>query len=72
MVAHSHAFLLEAEAAELLRLSPRTLQRLRQEGGGPRFRRLGARRRGRIVYAADDLIAWADARAVSSTSEPAR
>lgn len=49
-------FLLEVEAADLLRLSERTLQRRRQTGAGPEFRRLGRR----VVYARCDLLAWAD------------
>lgn len=48
-----------AEAAQLLRISARTLERLRLIGGGPRFRAHGRR----ILYARDDLMAWSDARA---------
>ena len=62
-----HAFLLETEAAELLRISKRTLQRHRQAGTGPAYRRLG----GRVVYARIDLFAWADACTQRSTAEPA-
>ncbi len=51
-----HDFLLEEEAADLLRLSRRTLQRHRQAGTGPAYRRLG----GRVVYARADLIAWVE------------
>ncbi len=59
-------FLTTDESAELLRLSPRTLEKLRVLGGGPRFRKLGAR----VVYAVDDLSTWADSRAFGMTSDP--
>ena len=59
-------YLTEQEAARLLRVSTRTLQRWRREGGGPRYRRLGPRR---IVYAGADLDAFADGRAFANTSQ---
>lgn len=59
------SYLTQPEAAEHLRLSPRTLERMRLEGNGPRFRRFGRR----VVYATEDLRTWADARAFHSTSE---
>ena len=54
------------EAALFLRLSPRTLEKQRVLGGGPRFRKFGAR----VVYARSDLRAWADSRSYSMTSDP--
>jgi len=59
-------FLNNEEAARFLSLSPRTLEKHRVIGDGPRFRKLGRR----IVYAVGDLEAWADARACESTSDP--
>ena len=59
-------FLTTDEAAAFLRLSPRTLEKQRVLGGGPRFRKFGAR----VVYAAVDLRAWADGRAYGMTSDP--
>lgn len=59
-------FLRTKEAAEFLGLSPRTLEKHRTYGTGPSYRKLG----GRVVYAVDDLEAWADRGAVSSTSDP--
>ncbi|RKO90162.1 replication initiator protein A-domain-containing protein, partial [Blyttiomyces helicus] len=44
------------EAARILGISPRTLEKYRCHGSGPTFRKLG----GRVVYAVDDLEAWAD------------
>ncbi len=54
------------EAARLLGISARTLEKYRCHGTGPTFRKLG----GRVVYAVDDLEAWADNAACSSTSDP--
>lgn len=62
----SPEFLTTEEAGALLRLSPRTLEKQRVLGGGPRFRKFGAR----VVYAASDLRSWADSRAFGMTSDP--
>ncbi|WP_413043851.1 helix-turn-helix transcriptional regulator [Pseudomonas sp. YJ42] len=51
------------EAAAFLRLSPRTLEKQRVIGGGPRFRKFGRR----VMYARADLQAWADARCFQTT-----
>jgi excisionase family DNA binding protein len=58
-------YLTNAEAAAVLKLSPRTLEKLRVNGGGPRFRKFGSR----VVYAREDLDAWANARVCESTSD---
>ena len=59
-------FLSTREAAELLTLSSRTLDRYRVHGGGPAFVRLG----GRVRYTRADLLEWALARREEGT--PAR
>ncbi len=59
-------FLTTDEAGAFLRLSPRTLEKQRVLGGGPRFRKFGAR----VVYAAADLRAWADSNTYGMTSDP--
>jgi hypothetical protein len=59
-------FLTEAEAAFYLRVSRRSLQRWRYEGGGPAFYRLGPRR---LAYKRKDLDNWATAGRAFSTSE---
>ncbi|MBC7138598.1 MAG: helix-turn-helix domain-containing protein [Defluviimonas sp.] len=59
-------FLRTPEAARFLGLSGRTLEKHRTYGTGPAYRKLG----GRVVYAIDDLQAWADRGAVTSTSDP--
>lgn len=55
------------EAAAYLGLSPRTLEKYRVCGGGPVFRKLGRR----VLYAADDLDNWANARRRDTTKAPA-
>lgn len=65
--AHDHpTYLNNAEAAVFLRLSPRTLEKQRVIGGGPRFRKFGRR----VMYALADLQAWADARSYETTFDP--
>jgi predicted DNA-binding transcriptional regulator AlpA len=59
-------FLRTKEAAQFLSLSARTLEKHRTYGTGPAYRKLG----GRVVYAVDDLQAWAERGAVTSTSDP--
>lgn len=53
------------EAAELLGLSPRTLEKHRTYGTGPLYRKLG----GRVVYDGVDLKVWADKGRRASTSD---
>ena len=55
----------EDRAAELLGLSPRTLQRFRVEGRGPQFVKLGKR----VVYLETDLRAYVEASRRRSTSD---
>lgn len=61
-------FVRTPEAARLLDLSPRTLEKHRCEGTGPIYRKLG----GRVVYSVVDLQTWVEASARHSTSEAAR
>ena len=55
-------------SATFLGVSPRTLEKWRVTGGGPPYRKLGAR----VVYVEDDLVEWVDARRRCSTSDPQR
>ena len=59
-------FLTTDEAGAFLRLSPRTLEKQRVIGGGPRFRKFGRR----VLYALSDLEVWANARTFETTSDP--
>jgi excisionase family DNA binding protein len=59
--------LTQAEASRLLRLSERTLERLRLQGGGPLYVKAGRA----VRYRECDLEAWIAQRVVNSTSEEA-
>ena len=61
-------FLRTPEAARFLGLSGRTLEKHRTYGTGPTYRKIG----GRVVYALDDLQAWADRGTKTSTSDPGK
>nr|WP_321273472.1 DUF2274 domain-containing protein [Alcaligenes faecalis] len=64
--AQPQLYLTNDEAADYLRLSPRTLEKQRVIGGGPKFRKFGRR----VMYAVADLDTWADARSFDATSDP--
>jgi predicted DNA-binding transcriptional regulator AlpA len=57
-------FLDNEQAAHYLKLSPRTLDRQRLTGEGPRFRKFGRR----VIYAIEDLESWANERIFGRTS----
>lgn len=52
-------------AAMALRLSERTLERMRCTGDGPKFAKLGRR----VLYRTDDLAAWIATCLRTSTSD---
>ncbi len=57
----------ETAAGAYLKLTKRTMQGLRQRGGGPNFIRVSSRC---VRYRRIDLKAWADQRVRTSTSDP--
>lgn len=59
-------YLRTPEAARFLSLSHRTLEKHRTYGTGPTYRKIG----GRVVYALEDLQAWAARGTKISTSDP--
>jgi excisionase family DNA binding protein len=59
-------YMTTAEAAEFLRCSNSYLEKLRVNGGGPRFVGLSG---GKVLYKRKDLIAWADGRRFRATCE---
>ena len=63
---HAPRYLTNNEAAAFLRLSPRTLEKQRVIGGGPRFHKFGRR----VMYALTDLEAWASERSFETTFDP--
>lgn len=54
-----------SEAARFLGLSDRTMEKHRCYGTGPVYRKIG----GRVVYTLDDLLAWSQRGARTSTTE---
>ena len=60
------ALLTEADAAKLLRFTPRFLQARRVRGDGPNFIWISSRA---IRYRRIDILAWIEARVRTSTSD---
>ena len=56
----------EKEAADYLRISPKTLQKWRCVGGGPEYRLVGGRR---VVYIIQDLRSFLNLRIRHNTSQ---
>ena len=54
-----------AEAAARVRLSPKTLEKLRVIGGGPHYKKLS----GAVRYKEQDLMAWVEDSTRTSTSD---
>jgi hypothetical protein len=46
------------EAADFLRLAPKTLEQHRVRGTGPRFMKAGPGLRARVLYDIEDLQTW--------------
>jgi excisionase family DNA binding protein len=62
-------FLTTIEVAELLRVSRRTLERMRVEGTGPRYLKVGPGKRSRVIYRQQEVMAWLETFNFGSTSE---
>ena len=62
---NSTQYLTNDEAAAFLKLSPRTLEKQRVLGTGPRFRKFGRR----VVYDMADLVSWSNERVFDSTAQ---
>ncbi|MGH7539981.1 MAG: helix-turn-helix transcriptional regulator [Gemmatimonadota bacterium] len=59
-------FLVEREAADLIRMKVSTLQNWRTLGSGPPFSKVGAR----VLYEREALLAWVRDRQRTSTTPP--
>jgi len=68
-MADNVSLLTTVEAAAFLRLSPRTLERFRVEGTGPKFLKAGAGKRARVLYEPEALRTWLAGFSFGSTSE---
>jgi hypothetical protein len=64
-VSPAPSFLNEKQVAHMLCHSVRTIQKWRTTGHGPEYHKL-------VRYLAADVVAWADARRVSHTSQVAK
>lgn len=62
-------FLTTIEVAGLLRISRRTLERMRVEGTGPRYLKVGPGKRSRVLYRQQDVMEWLGRYQYGSTSE---
>jgi excisionase family DNA binding protein len=69
MSTNDSALLTTQEAAEFLRLSVPTLERMRSLGTGPDFIRLGQGKRCRIAYRRTDLDAFLEVNTFTSTQQ---
>ena len=65
-------FLTTIEVAERLRISRRTLERMRVDGTGPRYIKVGPGKKSRVLYREADVVAWIDQYQFGSTSEYGR
>ncbi len=66
-LAYWNALIDEKAAGDFLGLTARTMQAMRQRGGGSRFIAISSRC---IRYRRTDLRAWSEARLRTSTSDP--
>lgn len=62
-------YLTSQEASDLVRISIRTLEKMRVEGTGPRYLKAGGGKRSRVLYLEQDIAAWLEEHAHHSTSE---
>jgi len=65
-------FLTTIEVAEILRVSRRTLERMRVEGTGPRYLKVGPGKRSRVIYREQEILTWLETFNFGSTSEYSR
>jgi excisionase family DNA binding protein len=63
--ADTSPYVATAEAADYLKISKRTLERLRLTGGGPKYAKAGRR----VLYRKSWLDQWLEGRCFTSTSE---
>ncbi len=60
-------YLTQTEAADYTRLSPRTLERMRLTGTGPKYTKAGRR----VIYSRRAIDHWLEKRTYKSTSDAA-
>lgn len=62
-------YLTTVQVAACLQLSRRTLERMRVDGTGPRYFKVGPGKRSKVLYRQCDLEAWLQKFSFASTSE---
>ena len=65
----TETYLTNNEAAEPLKISPRTLERLRVTGTGPSFLKAGTGKPSRVLYKHSEIVEWLEKNSHQSTSE---
>lgn len=58
-----------AQTAEMLKLSPRTLDQMRVDGSGPPFLKAGGGKRSRVLYSRRAVAEWLAQFSFSNTSQ---
>ena len=69
MSASAMTFLTTIEAAALLRVAKSTLERMRVQGTGPRYLKVGPGKRSRVLYRQVEIDIWLEKQSFGSTSE---
>ncbi|MEQ1696195.1 MAG: helix-turn-helix domain-containing protein [Hyphomicrobiaceae bacterium] len=65
----SDKYLTTTETATILRVSPRTLERKRRAGTGPKFLKVGPGKRARVLYVEPEVYRWLNSFQFGSTTE---
>ncbi|TYR34886.1 helix-turn-helix domain-containing protein [Mesorhizobium microcysteis] len=60
-----NTYLTQLELADVIKISPKTLEAMRQKGTGPIYRKFGRR----VLYATKDIDAFLNDHSFRSTSE---
>lgn len=53
-------YLTTIEVAQMLKMSPRSIEKIRLEGRGPRYFRLGPGGKSKVLYLLDDVLKWVE------------
>ena len=53
-------FMTSLEVAEMLKMSPRSIEKMRLDGRGPRYLRLGVNGKAKVIYELDEVLRWLD------------
>ena len=61
--------LTKGQTAEILHVTPKTLENWRGKGAGPKFVRIGGNKRGRIFYPKEQISAYLKSAVRASTSD---